>query len=156
MIHISIILTCNNYFCSKFGTSNPAVLSDWSTGWRRLWRNTIRGNLKMVIAKFMCRTAVCKVPVLRRSVFWGLWRVSLLFPDVLWRFEEPELSQTGEALEMKVFVAVGRNQKKIMTKKKRQRPEEEFLSSLLFDDVELVVVPQSTGHFLICHIITVL
>ena len=46
--------------------------------------------------------------------------------------------------------------KKRMTKKKGQRPEEEFLSTLLFDDVELVVVPQSTGHFLIGHIVSVL
>lgn len=43
-----------------------------------------------------------------------------------------------------------------MRKRKGLRPEEEFLSSLLFDDVELVVVPQSTGHFLIRHIVSVL
>lgn len=37
-----------------------------------------------------------------------------------------------------------------------QKSEEEFLSSLLFDDVQLVVVPQSAGHFLIRHIVSVL
>lgn len=36
------------------------------------------------------------------------------------------------------------------------RPEEEFLSSFFFDDVQLVVVPQSTGHLLIRHIVSVL
>lgn len=30
------------------------------------------------------------------------------------------------------------------------------MSSLLFDDVQLVVVPQSTGHFLVGHIASVL
>lgn len=119
----SPFLFCNNCFCIIFGASNPALLSAWRTSWRRLWRSTIRGNLKMVITELMCRTAVCKVLVLRRSVFWGLLRLSLLFPDVLWGFQEPE---------------------------------EEFLSTLLFDDVELVVVPQSTGHFLIGHIVSVL
>lgn len=39
---------------------------------------------------------------------------------------------------------------------KFQKPEEELLSSLLFDDVELVVVSQSTGHFLVRHIVSVL
>lgn len=39
---------------------------------------------------------------------------------------------------------------------RNDRPEEEFLSSLLLDDVELVVVPQSTGHFLIGHVVSVL
>lgn len=38
----------------------------------------------------------------------------------------------------------------------RNRPEEELLSSFLFDDVQLVVVPQCTGHFLIRHVISVL
>lgn len=46
--------------------------------------------------------------------------------------------------------------RRTIAKRKGQRPEEEFLSSLLFDDVELVVVPQSTGHFLISHIVSVL
>lgn len=36
------------------------------------------------------------------------------------------------------------------------RPEEESLSSFFFDDVQLVVVPQSTGHLLIRHIVSVL
>lgn len=36
------------------------------------------------------------------------------------------------------------------------RPEEEFLASFFFDDVQLVVVPQSTGHLLIRHIVSVL
>lgn len=36
------------------------------------------------------------------------------------------------------------------------RPEEEFLSPFFFDDVQLVVVPQSTGHLLIRHIVSVL
>lgn len=39
---------------------------------------------------------------------------------------------------------------------KGRRPEKEFLSSLLFDDVELVVVPQGPGHFLIGHVVSVL
>lgn len=42
------------------------------------------------------------------------------------------------------------------TNRKRQRPEQEFLSSFFSNDVQLVVVPQSTGHFLICHIVSVL
>lgn len=41
-------------------------------------------------------------------------------------------------------------------KKRKQKPEEQFLSSLLFDDVEFVVVPQCTGHFLIGHVFSVL
>lgn len=36
------------------------------------------------------------------------------------------------------------------------RPEKEFLSSFFFDDVQLVVVPQSAGHLLIRHIVSVL
>lgn len=36
------------------------------------------------------------------------------------------------------------------------RPEEELLASFFFDDVQLVVVPQSTGHLLIRHIVSVL
>lgn len=91
--------------------------------WRMLWRNTIRGNLKMVLIELMCRTAVCKVLLLRWSVFRGLGSISLWFFDVLWEF---------------------------------QKPEEEFLSSLLFYDVELVVMSQSPGHFLIGHIVSVL
>ena len=35
-------------------------------------------------------------------------------------------------------------------------PEEQFLSRLLLDDVELVVVPQCAGHLLIGHIGSVL
>lgn len=46
--------------------------------------------------------------------------------------------------------------KKGKTNRKGQRPEEKFLSSFLFDDVQLVVVPQSSGHFLIGHIASVL
>lgn len=38
----------------------------------------------------------------------------------------------------------------------KQTPEEELLSSFLFDDVQLVVVPQRTGHFLIGHVVSVL
>lgn len=53
-------------------------------------------------------------------------------------------------------VAVGKRQEENDKAKEGQRPEEEFLSSLLFDDVELVVVPQSTGHFLIGHVVSVL
>lgn len=39
---------------------------------------------------------------------------------------------------------------------KELRPEEELLSSFFFNDVQLVVVPQSTGHLLIRHIVSVL
>lgn len=40
--------------------------------------------------------------------------------------------------------------------RKGLRPEEEFLSSFFFDDVQLVVVPQRTGHLLIRHIVSML
>lgn len=61
--------------------------------WRRLWRSTIRGNLKMVLTELMCRTAVWEVLVLRWSVFRGLSGVSLRFPAVLWEFQKPEERQ---------------------------------------------------------------
>lgn len=61
-----------------------------------------------------------------------------------------------EAITIIVCVAVGKRQEENDKAKEGQRPEEEFLSSLLFDDVELVVVPQSTGHFLIGHVVSVL
>lgn len=91
--------------------------------WRRLWRSAIRGNLKMILAEIMCRTAVCKFHILRWGVLRGLGRISLRSPAVLWEF---------------------------------QKPEEEFLSSFLSDDVQLVVMPQSTGHLLIGHVVSVL
>lgn len=37
-----------------------------------------------------------------------------------------------------------------------QKPEEQLLPSLLFDDVELVVVAQSSGHLLVGHVVSVL
>lgn len=52
-----------------------------------------------------------------------------------------------------LLVLVKRRQKVSL---REERPEEEFLSSLFFDDVELVIVPQSTGHLLIGHIVPVL
>ncbi len=61
--------------------------------WRRLWRSTVRGNLKMVLTELMCRTAVWKVPILRWRVFWRLGGVSLRFPVVLWEFQKPEEGQ---------------------------------------------------------------
>lgn len=53
-----------------------------------------------------------------------------------------------------VCVVVGRKTK--VDDRERERPEEQFLSSLLFDDVEFVVVSQSTGHLFIGHIVSVL
>lgn len=110
---------CNNLFCC-------IVLRAYDTLfllWRRLWRSTIRGNLKMVITELARRTAVWKVPILRQCVVWRLGRVRQRFPGVLRKFQEPE---------------------------------EEFLSSLLFDDVQFVVVSQCTGHFLVGHVVSVL
>lgn len=61
------------------------------------------------------------------------------------------------ALRRNVFRGLGRVSLRLFASLwEFQKPEEEFLSSLLFDDVELVVVPQSPGHFLIGHIVTVL
>lgn len=40
--------------------------------------------------------------------------------------------------------------------REEQRPEEELLSSFLFDHVQFVVVSQRTGHFLIRHVISIL
>lgn len=47
----------------------------------------------MVLTELVCQRAVWKVPVRRWSVFWGLCRVSLWFPDVLWESQKPGGSQ---------------------------------------------------------------
>lgn len=54
------------------------------------------------------------------------------------------------------MLGFGKRQKENNKKERQRGPEEEFLSSLLFDDVQLVVVPESTGHLLIRHIVSVL
>lgn len=104
----------------------------------------------------MCRTAVRKVSVLRRSVFWGLAAVGQRFLDVLWEFEKPKSGEREEGMSINVNVGFGEKREGERQRGKTKRPEEEFLSSLLLDDVQLVVVPQSTGHFLIRHIVPVL
>lgn len=50
----------------------------------------------------------------------------------------------------------GKDTQRRMTKSEREGPEEQLLSSLLLDDVQLVVVAQSTGHFLIGHVVPIL
>lgn len=110
----------------------------------------------MVLAELMCRTAVRKVSVLRRSVFWGLAAVGQRFLDVLWEFEKPKSGEREEGMSINVNVGFGEKREGERQRGKTKRPEEEFLSSLLLDDVQLVVVPQSTGHFLIRHIVPVL
>lgn len=67
----------------------------------------------------------------------AIWKVPVLRWNVFWVLGRVSLRLLGILWEF-------------------QKPEKEFLSSLLFDDVELVVVPQSPGHFLIGHIVTVL
>lgn len=48
----------------------------------------------MILTELTYRTAVCKVSIFLWTMFWGLSRVGLLFPDVLWEFQKPERSQT--------------------------------------------------------------
>lgn len=110
----------------------------------------------MVLTELMCRTAVRKVSLLRRSVFWGLAAVGQRFLDVLWEFEKPKSGDREEGMSINVNVGFGENTEGERQRANSKKPEEEFLSSLLLDDVQLVVVPQSTGHFLICHIVPVL
>lgn len=88
-------------------------------------------------------------------MFQGHGRVSLRSLGVLWEFQKPEGRQRRDN-NNKCVCLCGKRQEENETKRKGQTPEEKFLSSLLFDDVELVVVPQSPGHFLIGHIVSVL
>lgn len=82
------------------------------------------------------------------------WTVSRRFPDVMWELQKPkEAHKRGGNNKC---VCCSREKNRRMTKKKEQRPEEEFLSPFFLDDVQLVVVPQRTGHFLIGHIVSVL
>lgn len=77
--------------------------------------------------------------------------VNQWFPDVMWELQKPKKRQY-RVNNNKCVCCCGQNRK--MTKEKR--PEEEFLSPFFLDDVQLVVVPQCTGHFLIGHIVSVL
>lgn len=61
-----------------------------------------------------------------------------------------------EVITLKQCAVRRKSQRENYTRTRGQRPEEEFLSSLLFNDVEFVVVSQSPRHFLIGHIISVL
>lgn len=149
-------LFCNYLCCfTVFGTR--CVLFRFSShvgiDWRSLWRSAIRGNLKIVLTDIKCGTA--RVPVWRWGAFWWFSRVRLLFPDVLWEFQKPDQSQRGGDNDNLACCCDGKDWQSVSSKK-GQKPEEEFLTALLFDDVELVVVPQSTGHFLVCHIVSVL
>lgn len=58
--------------------------------WRRLRRDTIRGDLEIVLAEVVSRAAVWKRLVPMWTVFWGLCRVSQRFPVVRRQFQKSE------------------------------------------------------------------
>lgn len=45
---------------------------------------------------------------------------------------------------------------KASERREEDTPEEELLSSFLLDDVQLVVVSQSAGHFFVRHVVSIL
>lgn len=62
-----------------------------------------------------------------------------------------------KVLRWSIFRGLSRvSQSFLVVLREFKKPEQEFLSSFFFDDVQLVVVPQSTGHLLIGHIVSVL
>lgn len=106
----------------------------------------------MVLTRFS--TQLLKVLISRESELCWAATVTHESLGTIGKFEEPNSMQkrgSSVCTNLSSCVEGGENDHW-----EEQRPEEELLPSFLFDDVQLVVVSECTGHFLICHVISIL